>query len=182
VTSYVDGHDLASILRGRQTLSGEELERLIWPLLDALAMIHDEDVLHRGIKPDNILIGPQGRPLLHDFGAARQALSQQTNSLKSFVTSGYSPIEQYSARGNQGPWTDIYGLGATLYRAVTGSKPPDAVHRAHADTYAPAAEVAGRKHPRNILLGIDKALAWKAADRPQSIAELRAIFETGQSG
>src|SRR5688572_7751606 len=95
-----------------------ELDKMIAPLLDALEIIHDTDFLHRDIAPDNIMVRKDGSPVLIDFGSARGASRSRTVS--ALVKPGYSPYEQYATTGaNQGPWTDIYALGATLYHAVT---------------------------------------------------------------
>ena len=85
-------------------------------------MVHKADFLHRDIKPGNIVIRAEdGSPVLLDFGAARQAIGAKSRSVTSIVTPGYAPIEQYSSRGHQGAWTDIYALGGVCYRALTGS-------------------------------------------------------------
>ena len=109
---------------GRPPTQGE-LDFIVAPLLDALQMMHAENFLHRDIAPDNIIIRPDGTPVLLDFGAARRAVAEMSRALTGIVKAGYSPLEQYSSDGRlQGPWSDIYALGGTLYRAVTG-RPPD---------------------------------------------------------
>jgi serine/threonine protein kinase len=102
------------------------------PVLDGLREVHAQQYLHRDIKPGNIYIRNNGRPLLIDFGASRLALGEQARSLTNIVTPAYTPKEQYSTRGNQGAWTDIYAVGATLWRAISGKEPPLASDRGEA--------------------------------------------------
>ena len=117
------GRTLSAYLARQGTLSGAELEEILYPLLDGLAVVHKAGFLHRDIKPANIVIRAEdGSPVLIDFGAARQAIGARSFS-RYPVTSGYAPIEQYGRRSNQGPWTDLYALGAVCYRALTGRVP-----------------------------------------------------------
>src|SRR5260221_1574431 len=90
-----------------------ELMALFFPILDGLEQIHVGGLLHRDLKPDNIFVSDGGRPVIIDFGAARSAM-QNSVSVDSLVSAGYSPFEQYQTRGHLGPWTEIYALGATM--------------------------------------------------------------------
>lgn len=163
----------------------KELLTLIQPLLDGLSVVHGMGFLHRDIKPDNIQVRRRdGSLVLLDFGSARQAVSHGTQDDVA-VTPGYAPIEQYED-GDQGAWTDIYAMGATLYWTVTGQKPPDAMDRAMAagrpggaDPWVPATVAAQGRYSESFLKAIDWALALQAADRPQDIAQWRgALFAT----
>ena len=103
---------------------------MLLPLLRSLARFHNEGFIHRDIKPANILIRRDGTPVLLDFGSARQTVSGERLSLTSLVSPGYAPVEQYSDKGtHQGPWTDIYALGATFYHLLTGRMPATAMER-----------------------------------------------------
>ena len=151
-----------------------ELDRLLEPLLDALALIHSENYLHRDIAPDNIIIRRDGSPVLIDFGSARGDIARQSRTVSALVKPGYSPYEQYAETGSQqGPWTDIYALGATLYHAISGKRPPDAPSRVVKDDLLPAREVALSSYRSSFLAAIDNALALDIKKRPQSIAEWR---------
>ena len=119
-----------------------KLDRVVAPILDALEVVHAANVLHRDIAPDNIIIRPDGTPVLLDFGAARRAVDPASGALTSVIKAGYSPQEQYASDSRlQGPWSDIYALGATLYRALMGRPPEEAALRAMDDRMPPASAV-----------------------------------------
>ena len=151
-----------------------ELDEIIGPLLDALEMIHGGTYLHRDIAPDNIIIRKSGAPVLIDFGSARGEMVQLSKTVSALVKPGYSPYEQYGISGRQqGPWTDIYSLGASLYQAISGKRPTDAPTRMVADDYRPAAQVALSSYRPQFLAAIDHALKLKVEDRPPTIAAWR---------
>jgi formylglycine-generating enzyme required for sulfatase activity len=173
VMDYCEGESVESVLAREGTLGSDRVANMLDPLLDALEELHTAGVTHRDIKPGNIYLKDDGSPLLLDFGAARQALAQHSRSVTAMATPGYAAFEQYSTRGKQGPWTDIYGLGATLYRCVTGRRPPDASDRILEDELEPAVRAASSGYPRALLAQIDSALRVKPNERPQSIAAWR---------
>ncbi len=154
-----------------------ELDKMIAPLLDALEIIHNADFLHRDIAPDNIMVRKDGSPVLIDFGSARGAMMSQSRTVSALVKPGYSPYEQYATTGaNQGAWTDIYALGATLYHALTGKRPPDAPSRVVNDEYVPARDAAAGSYRDTFLDAIDAALRIEVGERPQRIAEWRSAL------
>ena len=174
---YEDGRSLKQWMRslGRRPTQ-EELDRIFQPLLDALEVLHEASFLHRDVAPDNIIIRGDGSPVLLDFGAARRVVGERSNQMTGLVKQGYSPQEQYTTDGKaQGPWTDIYALGATLYHLVMGVPPPESTARFIEDLMTPATEAEGDWRP-GFLEGIDRAIAVRPQDRPQSIAELRPIL------
>jgi hypothetical protein len=177
VMAYVDGESMATILERAGTLSEAELREMLDPLLGGLAHVHEAGFLHRDIKPGNIYIRRDGSPVLLDFGAARLAMGGRSQSLTSIVSAGYAPFEQYTTRGNQGPWSDIYALGGVLYRAAIGQRPPDAPDRIRNDPYVPAATAGQGKFSAAFLAAIDAALVVDEEKRPQTIAEWRPMFE-----
>jgi serine/threonine protein kinase len=161
----------------------EELDRIAGPILDALEMMHGESFLHRDIAPDNIIVRADGTPVLLDFGAARRAVAEESRSLTGVVKSGYSPQEQYATDGRlQGPWTDIYAFGATLYRAVTGKVPEESTLRTIDDRMLSAVSVGDWKYRPGFLEAIDACLEVHHADRPQSVAQVRSILLTRPAG
>ncbi|MBR2145313.1 MAG: serine/threonine protein kinase, partial [Akkermansia sp.] len=146
-------------------------------LLVTLEYLHGRNVLHRDIKPANVLLQANGEPILIDFGAARIMVSER--SATHIESEGYTPIEQLQSGSKHGPWTDLYALGATCYRLITGERPPRCVNRmGKRDCYQPLAarkELTQRFSPA-LLKGIDKALAIWPEDRWQSAAEwLRSL-------
>ena len=155
----------------------EELDALLHPLLEALEMMHAADFLHRDIAPDNIIVRPDGTPVLLDFGSARRAVAEASHSLTGIVKAGYSPPEQYSSDGRlQGPWTDIYALGGTFYHAVTGKPPEEATLRFDQDRMVAAALSPMGAYRPSFLRAIDACLKIRQSERPQSVAELRPLL------
>jgi serine/threonine protein kinase len=175
VLKFEEGGSFKAWLKGlKRPPLQTELDRMLAPLLDALELIHKADFLHRDIAPDNIMVRKDGSPVLIDFGSARGALASQSRTVSALVKPGYSPYEQYATSGaNQGPWTDIYALGATLYHAITGKRPPDAPSRVVKDEYVPAREAAPGAYRTTFLDAIDQALRIEVGQRPQRVADWR---------
>jgi serine/threonine protein kinase/peptidoglycan hydrolase-like protein with peptidoglycan-binding domain len=176
VMGLVPGITLEARLRQTPTLPASEVDGILWPLLDGLQRVHEAGFLHRDIKPGNIILGASGEPTLIDFGASRAAMIGSSAPLTVIYTPGYAAAEQFSA-AEQGPWTDIYGLAATLYQAITGDRPASAVDRVLEDTHRPLAARQPAGFPHALLLGIDAGLAMRARDRPQSIAAWRSMLQ-----
>lgn len=181
VLEFVRGANMETWLKRIQRRPDQdELDHFLPPLLDALEVVHDAGILHRDIKPANIYIREAERtPVLLDFGAAKYAAStagDQTATTAAIVSKGYSPHEAYSTDAHlQGPWTDIYGLAATLHRGLTGSAPMESTTRIMQDDFVPLderPELSGRYRPE-FLSSLNRALAVMPKDRPQSIAEWR---------
>jgi serine/threonine protein kinase len=175
VLHFEEGQSLKSWLKGLgRAPRQKELDAILAPLLDALEIIHNSDFLHRDIAPDNIIIRKAGDPVLIDFGSARGEIASHTKTVSALVKPGYSPYEQYAETSRrQGPWTDIYALGATLYHAITGKRPPDAPSRMVKEEIVPAREAALSAYRAGFLKAIDRALALNVEARPQSIAAWR---------
>jgi serine/threonine protein kinase len=178
VMEYEDGQALSVFLRMQsKPLSEDQIKAIIIPILDGLRAVHAQHYLHRDIKPGNIYLRKTGSPVLLDFGAARQALVGQSQSLTGVVTPGYGPFEQYNTRGKQGPWTDLYAIGATMYRCVTNKMPPDAPDRIAAlqenepDPILPAVEAGKGRYSEEFLRTIDWMLSPNLRKRPQSVKE-----------
>ena len=155
----------------------DELDSVTAPLLNALEVMHAASFLHRDIAPDNIVIRPDGSPVMLDFGAARRAVAEASRAITGIVKAGYSPHEQYSSDSRlQGPWSDIYALGATLYRAVAGHPPEESTLRVDVDGMAPAAQAAKGPYRDGFLAAIDACLKVRQSERPRSVAELRPLL------
>ena len=178
VMEYAEGETLSAYLERKGTLTEAELKALLYPLLDGLEVVHNADFLHRDIKPGNIILRAEdGSPVLLDFGAARQAIGAKSRSVTSIVTPGYAPIEQYSSRGHQGAWSDIYALGGVCYRALTGAVPDDATDRMRHDPLVPVSQRCAGQASDAFLAALDQALAVDEGDRPQSVGAWRASLE-----
>jgi len=179
VTKYEEGCSLERWLRelGRAP-SESELRGILAPLLSGLERVHRAGFLHRDIKPDNIYLTTDGRPVLLDFGSARQAITSRSMVMTSIVSTGYAPFEQYHEDGKQGPWSDIYALGAVMYRAITGSKPPEAVRRLQNDPCQKLAISYAGRYDARFLTAIDRALNVNESQRPQSVADWRNMMDS----
>jgi serine/threonine protein kinase len=175
VMPFVEGDTFDELIEKRrksgQAFTDDELRGLTSRVLDALGYLHDRGIYHRDIKPGNILVTAAGEPVLIDFGAARQRLSER--SLTVIESSGYTPFEQLQSRGKIGPWSDLYALGATLYKAITGETAAKAADRIMDDPQIPLAHQSALRgrHAPSLLASIDKAMSPKASDRFQNAAE-----------
>lgn len=183
VMPFYQGMTLKETLRTMHHPPDEAwLKHLLTQLLDALDILHSDHCFHRDIAPDNILILPDGRAVLLDFGAARRVISNMAQNLTVILKPGYAPIEQYAetASMTQGPWTDMYALAAVTYFAITGKVPPPAVSRMVSDTLIPLTppnQATTNRYSTDFLTGISRTLAVKPEDRPQSIGELRTLLD-----
>lgn len=177
VMDHEEGKNLGGYIRKRSGgLSTSFLMTVFPPLLDALALIHENNHLHLDIKPSNIHLRTGGNPLLLDFGAAH-AFQEQTNQRAGrVVTPGYSPIEQYYTSTELGPWTDLYAVGASVRTCLDAKSPPTAIERHANDTLKPAVDLFAQRYPLHVLEAIDWAMAVDAADRPQNARDLLAVF------
>ncbi len=171
VMPHIGGTELQKALPSPDKLSEADLLPILRCLLKTLHYMHGYNLMHRDIKPTNILIDDKGTPILIDFGLVRS--TESTHTLTRNYTPGYAPVEQISGKGKSGPWTDLYSLGATCYALITGDAPPDALDRLEEDEYTPLqsrSELQSRYSPA-LLSGIDRALQVKRADRWQSAQE-----------
>jgi serine/threonine protein kinase len=176
---YYRGQTLKQFLKANPAVVNEYwLREILLPLLDGLEHLHGAHCYHRDIAPDNILILENGQPLLLDFGAARRIVGDVTAGLTVILKPGYAPVEQYAddATIAQGPWTDVYGLAAICYLAITGHVPPASVTRLMRDPLSPLVAQAIPGFSKQFLLGVDRGLAVKPEQRPQSIAEFRKLL------
>ncbi len=158
---------------GRITV--EEAKNILIPVMDALGAVHSKGIVHRDVTPDNIYITNEGKIMLLDFGAARYSLGDKSRSLDVILKHGFAPKEQYTRRGKQGPFTDIYSLGATFYFAITGKRPPDSVDRLDEDDLVPPHNlgVSVTEYQETAIL---KALNVQPADRFQTMAEFKNVL------
>ncbi len=188
VMEYERGVNLEQAIDAGLVLGEAQLLGIVHPLLDGLELVHAGGFIHRDIKPENVLLRKNGSPVLLDFGSARESLTGESPTLTTLVTPGFAPFEQYQDErhgAKQGPWTDIYALGATLYRIINGEEPVDALTRVNSvldkspDPLKPAAEVGAGQYSEQFLEAIDAAMRFDVLDRPQDVAAWRGMFPDG---
>ncbi|MES1978146.1 MAG: protein kinase [Pseudomonadota bacterium] len=174
VMEYETGDPLKRWLARQSSLDQQGLLNIVHPLMDGLEAVHRMKFLHRDIKPDNIYIRADGSPVLLDFGAARRVTADR--DMTNIVSPGFAPFEQYHSQGNQGPWTDVYSLGAVMYWMVTGHKPLESASRVKQDKMPRAVDAGHSFFCVPLLKAIDWAITPDEGKRPQSVAELRAAL------
>jgi serine/threonine protein kinase len=188
VMEYERGVNLEQAIDAGLVFGEAQLLGIVHPLLDGLEVVHGGGFIHRDIKPENVLLRKDGSPVLLDFGSARESLGGEGPTLTTLVTPGYAPFEQYQDErhsAKQGPATDIYSLGATLYRVINGEGPVDALTRVNSvldktpDPLKPATEVGEGKYSHRFLEAIDEAMRFDVQARPQDVAAWRAMFPEG---
>lgn len=168
VMEYLDGISSKRLLVNRGTLDSEFALEILLSVSRALRAVHSKGLLHRDISPENIMVLKNGDIKLIDFGAARFFVGERSKSLELVLKHGYAPPEQYSAKGNQGEWTDIYALAASFYKLVTGNTLPDALSRANHDSVQRLDKTNPQIKPY-IGKAIQKALALNYRERYQNI-------------
>ncbi|MEO0904536.1 MAG: serine/threonine-protein kinase [Pseudomonadota bacterium] len=189
VLDLIHGRDLLSIINDKNDpLPPDQIKEILIKALDAVDLVHQNDLLHRDIAPDNILLDKWGSPVLIDFGAAREEASRETRAVSSvlIVKDGYSPQEFYFAGGKQGPSSDLYALGATFYHLISGTAPPNSQTRMAefaGNNPDPCEPLAGRfpEYDQAFLAAIDKAMQILPKARLQSASEwLNIINKEGK--
>ena len=174
VMQYVRGRTLQfHIQRHRQEFSESFIRRLFTHSLNGLREVHAKKLLHLDIKPANIYITMEGKPVLLDFGAARQALTSDAPRLRPMYTAGYAAPEQYRGMESMGPWTDIYAVGATIYTCITGTHPQPANEREAEDAMVPARDLAAQPLSQDLFDIVDWCLKLDHLERPQTAFELQ---------
>lgn len=175
VMDYYEGLSLGEYLSTVSSrLAPVAALRLIKPILQGLQYVHERNVIHRDVKPHNIYLAAEGRPILLDFGAAMLAAGERQHSRPVVLTEGYAPLEQYQRRSPQGPYTDVYGVAATLYRMIVGESPPMALDRLGHD---PLQESGYGALPPALRDSLGRALALRSQDRFSSVAEFLAALD-----
>ncbi len=172
IMDYIEGVTVQKYLRSKGgRISMNECISLLGPVIRAMDTVHKQfGLIHRDISPDNIMVLPDGRTRLLDFGAAKSSAPSGNTTVALTLKRGLSPIEQYSGSGGQGPWTDVYAFAATIYYCITGTLPPEATGRIEADTLVPPVRL-GAVISREQETALMRALAIRPADRFQSMRD-----------
>jgi serine/threonine protein kinase len=176
VMDFEDGVSLSKLLKEGRRFNERSLWNIIKPVAEGLDRAHRVGVLHRDIKPPNILITDDNRPVLIDFGSARFEAAEATSTTVTFHTPPYAAVEQYVKTYAQGPWTDIYALAVVLYECVTGEKPPEVLERLHGGMGTPLSDGHWPGFTKKFLQAIDAGMTIRPTERPQSIREWLATF------
>jgi hypothetical protein len=177
VMRYERGKTLQQhIQANRGNIRESFIRRVFAHMLNGLRDVHTHKLLHLDIKPSNIYIRLDGSPVLIDFGAARQTLSQEENKLQPMYTPGFAAPEQYHNRERLGPWTDVYSVGASLYACLAGHPPQPADGRLLNDKLVPAARAWRGEYSSQLLETIDTCLKLNYMDRPQSVFTLQKVL------
>ncbi|MBK0030654.1 serine/threonine protein kinase [Erwinia sp. S43] len=161
-----------------QTINEALIRQLLPPLFGAINTIHRAGFLHRDISLDNIQIQENQLPVLLDFGSARKEIGNLSDETEIMLKPGFAPLEQYCEESDaeQGPWTDIYALGAVLHTLIIGTPPPVSVVRSIEDSYQPLSDLRPEGYSLPLLNAIDRSLMMDATQRPQSIDELASLI------
>ena len=168
VMEFLDGVDLNKHIHKNGVMEASQTFEMMLPLMRTLEKMHRQNVIHRDISPDNIMLLKNGTLKLMDFGSARQYSRDESRSLSVVLKPGFAPFEQYSRKGKQGPWTDVYALCATIYACITGEAPSDSLDRSVTDDLKKPSEL-GVSIPKNLENALMKGLAVHRQDRFQSM-------------
>lgn len=176
VLEYVEGVTIDKYVK-ENGLSADEIIKLLMPIFDSLCLMHEAGMIHRDISPDNIMVNKNGNAKLLDFGAARN-FENTAKSMSVVLKQGYAPEEQYRTKGNQGPWTDVYALAATMYKLLSGITPSESLDRLAEDDVVEIKELNSTVNATQND-AIMKAMAIKASDRWQNIREFEKALSRG---
>jgi len=181
VMEYLEGIDLRRYIKQYGVFRPDAIFRLMLPIMRALEKIHGAGIIHRDISPDNIMYLHDGTLKLTDFGAARQFSDYELKTMSVVLKPGYAPYEQYSRKGNQGPWTDVYSLCATIYTCITGKTPPDSLDRSRGEALVPPSALGVHISPalESILL---RGMALPIEGRIHTAGELKQLTENALRG
>lgn len=179
VMEFLDGVDLKGHIAKNGLLSPKSAIHLLRPAMESLQKVHTQSLIHRDISPDNIMVCGSKVKLL-DFGAARSVSAEANKSLSVVLKPGYAPEEQYRSRGNQGPWTDVYAMCATIYKCTTGVTPDDATQRMFRDELKRPSELGVKIGPatEQVLM---KGLAVRQENRFQTMGALLSAFSEAEA-
>ena len=182
VMEYIEGITLKAYLKQNgDHIPAQKTLQMMKPVICSLSKVHDMNLIHRDISPDNIMICNNGSVKILDFGGARDYIFSNEKSLSIMLKPGYAPEEQYRTHGNQGPWTDVYALCATMYRCITGSVPPESLERAYQESLPPIRSISPDCPPA-AASAIEKGMSIYPEDRFQSMQELySALYESSES-
>ena len=171
VMDFIEGETLQQKMQKNGPMDFDSCIRLMTPIMQSLAEVHKHGIIHRDISPDNIMVQPDGKPVLLDLGAAKDLAINKGASSAMVVKGGFSPPEQYAQQGGSGSWTDVYAMAATMYHSLTGVVPPTAVDRMQGEPVNWALLETGGV-PNHVIAALQNAMKLSARERTQTMAEL----------
>lgn len=172
IMKYIEGDSIKKYVKAKGKMDGQEVLRLMKPILGSLCKIHSTGLLHRDISPDNILYQEEEKLVLIDFGSARVQDVVEQKSMTVLFKRGFSPEEQYRPRGKQGPWSDVYAICATMYFMLTGKVPLDAIERMAGENLKSLVDMPDINIPIKAKEAIMKGLNIRASERYQTVSDL----------
>jgi len=179
VMEYLEGNTLKALLKTKGVFDASDLIKLMEPVMKSLSVMHRTGFIHRDISPDNIMLTNNGKLKLMDFGSARYFLNQDSE-LSVMLKQGYAPVEQYSSRSQQGPYTDVYALCATIYTCITGTVPENSLDRSRYDTLVPPSAKGVRispVHEKALLHGLQPNAAVRCPDMETLMREFNGTVD-----
>ena len=181
ILSFIEGKPLAKLLKEEGYLKEDRIKRYFIQVAEALKIVHLQQILHRDIKPDNILVNKQDIPVLIDFGAAREFVANKSQTDTQIVSEGYSPLEQYASRAKRNDSTDLYALCASMYELLTGELPASATERMAKETLVPPRQLVPHLSPTTeqvILTGMKMRVEERFQTADELIDALKGKFVT----
>jgi len=183
VMEYLEGNTLKALLKTEGVFDAAKLIKLMEPVMKSLSVMHRTGFIHRDISPDNIMLTNNGKLKLMDFGSARYFLNQDSE-LSVMLKQGYAPVEQYSSRSQQGPYTDVYALCATIYTCITGTVPENSLDRSRYDTLVPPSAKGVRispVHEKALLHGLQPNAAVRSPDMETLMREFNGTVDPNRT-
>ncbi len=181
IMEYIEGISVKEYVTKQGKMGESEIKKCILPILNALEKVHEIGIIHRDISPDNIILTPDNKIVLVDFGSARQVNLPDDKSLTVMVKRGYSSPELYRSRGEQGPWTDVYAICATIYFMLTGKVPDEAIDRILEDETPSLVGMKGIKASLSFKKAVMKGISLRQGERYKNIGELKQdLYKEGK--
>ena len=178
VMDYIEGTSIRDYIQENGTVSEHEVKQMLKPIFGSLSKIHEQGIIHRDISADNIMITDDNHVILVDFGSARQINLDEDKSMTVMIKRGYSAPELYRSHGEQGPYTDVYAVCATIYYMLTGKSPDEAIDRILEDETESLVKMKGVRASKEFRRNVMKGISLKAKERFATMKELENALYT----
>lgn len=180
IMEYIEGVSLKEYIEANGPMPGNAVMDMMWPVLDALEKVHENGIIHRDISPDNIIVTEDDKLVLVDFGSARQVDVMNDRSLTVMIKRGYSSPEQYRSRGEQGAWSDVYAICATIYFMLAGKAPDEAIDRILDDETKSLMDMKEVRLPKKMKQAVMKGISLRYNERYQTVSELKEALRAAE--